>query len=75
MILNSPDYLNIDDGATNKFVLVANGNEFKVYVDGNFEGQYYDWSKKISDGKYRILCLPAFGQHDLHLCQFVDLDL
>jgi hypothetical protein len=44
------DYLKIDDGATNKIVLAANGNEFKVYDNGNYEGQYYDWSKKLAQG-------------------------
>jgi hypothetical protein len=45
------DFLKIDDGATNKIALSAIGNEFKLYVNGNYEGHFNDWSKKLSDGK------------------------
>jgi len=55
------DYLNIDDGATNKFVLAAIGNEFKVYVNGNYEGLYYDWSKKLSEGNIAFFASQNAG--------------
>lgn len=42
--------LNIADGATNKVAFAAIGNQFKVYVNGKYEGQYFDWSKLLSEG-------------------------
>ena len=45
------DYIDVADGATNNVVLVAKGNEFQVYINGNDEGHYNDWSKKLSEGR------------------------
>ena len=55
------DYLEIDDGATNKFLLAASGNEFKLYLNDNYEGQYYDWSKKLSEGQIAFLATQPAG--------------
>jgi hypothetical protein len=55
------DSLNIDNGATNKFVLAANGNEFKVYFNGNYEGQFYDWSKKLFEGNIAFMGTQSAG--------------
>ncbi len=55
------DYLDIADGAMNKIVLAAIGNQFKVYVNGNFEGQYYDWSKLLSEGNIGFLATQNAG--------------
>jgi hypothetical protein len=55
------DYLDIDDGATNRFLLAATGNEFKLYLNDNYEGQYYDWSKKLSEGKIAFLATQLAG--------------
>lgn len=45
-------FLDLDDGATNEIVLAAQDNQFKVYINGNFEGQYYDWSSRLSEGSF-----------------------
>jgi hypothetical protein len=48
--LKFSDYLKNDDGSTNKLVLTAIGNEFKFYLNDNFEGKFNDWSNKASKG-------------------------
>jgi hypothetical protein len=44
--------LDLNDGATNQFLIVADGNEFTVYINGNRQGRYFDDSKKLSEGYF-----------------------
>lgn len=44
--------LNLDDGATNRFLLVANDNEFTLYINGKRQGRYYDDSRKLGQGVF-----------------------
>jgi hypothetical protein len=59
--LNSPtdvrfsDALDLDNGATNQFVLVARGNEFNLYLNRNREGRYFDYSSQRSDGLFAFI--------------------
>ena len=46
------DTLDLDDGATNKFLLVAEENKFTVYINGHKEGNYFDWSERLSSGRF-----------------------
>lgn len=50
--LRFSSYLNLESGATNQFILAAIGNQFKVYINGTFEGRYYDYSSKLSEGQF-----------------------
>ena len=56
--LNSPtdvrfsDALDLDNGATNQFILVAQDNEFTLYLNRNREGRYFDYSSQRSDGLF-----------------------
>jgi hypothetical protein len=48
-------YLNLDSGAKNEIVLASVGNEFKLWINNNFEGRYYDYDSKLKDGGLAFL--------------------
>jgi len=43
-------YLELESGDTNRIVLAATGNEFKVWINDNYEGRYYDDGSKRTIG-------------------------
>jgi len=51
--------LDLANGSTNRFIIVAQDNEFTVYINRTREGRYYDNSKQISQGS-----LGFFGWQD-----------
>jgi hypothetical protein len=51
--------LDLSNGSTNQFVIVAQDNEFTVYINRLREGRYYDSSSQISEGS-----LGFFGAQD-----------
>ncbi len=55
-------FLDLDDGATNDIVLAAVGNEFKVFINGVFEGRYYDYSSKLSEGQFAFSASQDAGE-------------
>jgi len=44
--------INLDNGATNKFIMVAVGNKFTVYINEQRIGSFYDDSKVRADGRF-----------------------
>jgi len=46
------DKLDQGNGATNELVLMADGNKFVVYINGQRQGQYFDDSKKSMKGYF-----------------------
>ena len=44
--------IKMDNGATNKFILVAEGNKFSVYINDQRIGSFYDYSKVRTDGRF-----------------------
>ena len=54
-------YLSIQNGATNKFALAANGNEFKVFINDTFIGRYYDYSSKLTQGSFAFIASQESG--------------
>jgi hypothetical protein len=44
--------LDLEDGATNQFLIMANDKEFTVYINGIRQGRYFDDSKKLSEGYF-----------------------
>ncbi|KAF0106065.1 MAG: hypothetical protein FD146_2823 [Anaerolineaceae bacterium] len=46
------DALDLNDGATNQFLIVADDNEFTVYINGIRQGRYFDDSRKLSEGYF-----------------------
>jgi hypothetical protein len=55
-------YLNLDSGDKNEIILAAVGNEFKMWINNNFEGRYYDDSKRLSDGGLAFLAWQDSGK-------------
>jgi hypothetical protein len=54
--------LNLDNGATNQFVLVAKENKFTVYINGVRQGQFTDDSKQASNGYLAFVASEDSGQ-------------
>jgi len=54
--------LDLDNGATNQFVLVAQNNKFTVYINGVRQGQFTDDSKLASDGYLAFLGVEDSGE-------------
>jgi hypothetical protein len=51
-----------DNGATNQFVLVVQGNEFKVYMNRHREGRYYDYSNQRMNGLFAFHASQSSGK-------------
>jgi hypothetical protein len=43
-------YLELESGGKNRILLAANGNEFKLWINDNYEGRYFDDSTESSEG-------------------------
>jgi hypothetical protein len=46
------DAINQENGATNEVVLVAQGNEFNLYINGVHQGRYFDYSNQRMEGVF-----------------------
>ncbi len=44
--------INLENGATNKLILAAEGNKFTLIVNNERVGSFYDWSSLRMDGKF-----------------------
>ena len=62
-------YLNLDSGGSNDIVFAAIGNEFKLYINNNFEGRYYDYDSKIAQGRLAFVGNQDSGKTT---CSFKD---
>jgi len=54
--------LDLDNGATNQFVLVAQDNKFTVFINDVRQGQFTDDSKQASDGYLAFVGLEDSGE-------------
>jgi hypothetical protein len=54
-------YLKLQSGANNEIVMVAVGNEFKMFINSNFEGRYYDYDTKLTNGNFAYLGWQSSG--------------
>lgn len=61
------DDLDIGNGATNQFVLVAQENQFNIYINGNRQGRYFDDSKRRADG---FLAFLGWQESGTGSCKF-----
>jgi len=59
--------LDLDNGATNQFVLVAQDDNFTLYLNGVRQGTYYDYSKQRVSGSIGFLGYQDSGQGE---CEF-----
>lgn len=61
------DTLDTSNDATNQFLLVAQDNQFVVYLNGQREGRYFDNSKQRNEGYFGFL---AWQQSGTGSCEF-----
>ena len=54
----------LDQGnaATNQFVLVAQDDQFNLYINQNHEGRFFDYSKQRTEGSFAFLGLQDSGK-------------
>lgn len=46
------DAIDLDNRATNQVVLVAQDEQFNLYINGVHQGRYYDYSKQLTKGNF-----------------------
>jgi len=49
------------NGATNEFVLVANNDQFNLYINKAREGRFFDYSKQRTEGYFAFLGMQDSG--------------
>jgi len=59
--------LDTSNDATNQFTLVAQGEQFNVYVNGKYQGRYFDYSNQRTNGLFSFL---AWQQSGIGSCKF-----
>jgi hypothetical protein len=53
--------LDSGDGATNQITMAAQGNQFKVYVNGHYEGVFYDYGNYLDKGRFAFIATQRAG--------------
>lgn len=53
--------LNLNSGATNQFIIIVEDNKFTIYINGERQGSYYDWSKLASKGQFAFFASHESG--------------
>jgi hypothetical protein len=61
------DALDLDNGATNQFLLVVQDDHFTLYLNNARQGTYYDYSKQRADGSFGFLAIQQSGRGS---CEF-----
>lgn len=61
--------VDLDNGATNQIMMVANDNEFTVFINGVRQGRYFDNSSQRMDGDFAVLGLQDSGEGS---CEFTN---
>ena len=50
------------NGATNQFVLIAQDDQFNLFINQNHEGRFFDYSKQRIEGSFAFLGLQDSGK-------------
>lgn len=61
------DVLDLGNGKTNTFIIVAVDEQFTVYINGLREGRFFDYSKQRLDGTFGFLAWQDSGRGN---CEF-----
>lgn len=61
------DVLDLGNGRTNTFIIVAQDEKFTVYINGLREGRFYDYSKQSLEGTFGFLAGQDSGRGS---CEF-----
>lgn len=56
------DELDVSNNATNQFVLVAQEDQFNVYLNGKRQSRFFDYSKQRSEGFFAFLAWQDSGE-------------
>lgn len=59
--------LNVSNDATNQFTLVAQDNQFTVFLNGKRQGRFFDNSKQLAEGYFGFLAWQESGTGN---CEF-----
>jgi len=59
--------LNVGNGETNQFMLVAQDDQFNVYINGVRQSRFFDYSKQRMDGNFGFL---AWQESGTGYCEF-----
>lgn len=54
--------LDVSNDGTNQFVLVAQEEQFVVYINGQRQGRYFDYSKQRAEGYFAFLAWQESGK-------------
>ncbi len=54
--------INLDNGAANQVILVAQENEFTVFINGVRQGRFFDYSKQVGEGGVAFLAAEDSGK-------------
>jgi hypothetical protein len=54
--------IDLENGATNKFLMLFEGNKFTVYANDTRLGTFYDDSKKLSKGRFAFIASQDAGE-------------
>ncbi len=60
--LRFADAIDLENGATNKFLIIAEGNKFTIYANDTRLGTFYDDSKKLSKGRFAFTSSQDTGE-------------
>jgi hypothetical protein len=63
------DAINLDNGAKNTFLIIAEGNKFTVYVNDARLGSFYDDGKRRAEGRFAYVSSQDAGKST---CKFED---
>lgn len=54
--------LNLENGSTNQIAIVAQDEEFTVFINGTRQGKYYDNSKQAQEGTFTFMAYEDSGK-------------
>jgi hypothetical protein len=61
------DAVDLANKATNQLIIVARGEEFTVFINGQRQGRYFDYSKQRLEGGFATLAMQDSGEGS---CEF-----
>jgi hypothetical protein len=60
--LKFADAIKMDNGATNKFIMIVEGNKFTLHINGRRIGSFYDWSSYRAEGRFAFFGSEEAGE-------------
>lgn len=60
--LRFADAIDLENGATNKFLIIAEENKFTIYANDSRLGTFYDDTKKLAKGRFAFISWQETGE-------------